>query len=268
MRPAMQASDTPLLLRSDNAGVATLTLNRPDKFNTLSLDMLAALQDNLDAISCDPAVRVVVIAAAGRVFCAGHDLEEMRSDPSLEFQQALFRRCGKMMLTLTRLPQPVVARVQGVAAAAGCQLVSLCDLAVAADTARFAASGIKLGLFCSTPAVGLVRNMGRKQALEMLLTGDPIDAREAQRRGLVNRVVPLDVLDAEVDGLVRSLLAKSSTAMALGKQLFYRQLETGLETALQDAAEVMACSMMSEDARRGIDAHIAKSKPDWIERRA
>lgn len=263
MSAVPQAEDQPILLRNDSGGVTTLTLNRPQQFNSLSAAMLSELQGALDAIAADRSVRVVVIAGAGKAFCAGHDLKEMRANPAKAFQQALFRQCGNMMMTLTRLPQPVIARVHGIATAAGCQLVSMCDLAVAAEAARFAVSGINVGLFCSTPAVGLARNMGRKQALEMLLTGEFIDAREAQRRGLVNRVVAAEQLDAEVARLAQSILSKSPAALAMGKQVFYQQLEMGLDAAYQLAAEVMACNMMAEDAQEGIDAFMAKRAPQW-----
>ena len=244
-------------------GVSTLILNRPAQFNPLSTAMLSALQAELDALAADPTVRVVVIAGKGKAFCAGHDLREMRANPDKSFQQSLFRQAGKLMMTLTRMPQPVIARVHGVAAAAGCQLVAMCDLAVATDVAKFSVPGINVGLFCSTPAVGLSRNMGRKQAMEMLLTGDFIDALEAQRRGLVNRAVPADALDAEIDRLAASILAKSSAAVALGKKLFYDQGEMGLDGAYQLAAETMACNMMLEDAAEGIDAFSEKRKPTW-----
>jgi len=263
MSAVLQSGDDALVLRHDADGVTTLTLNRPAQFNALSQAMLAALQESLDAIAADPAVRVLVLAGAGKAFCAGHDLKEMRATPTKEFQQALFRQCGKVMMTLTRMPQPVIARVHGVATAAGCQLVSMCDLAVAADVAKFAVSGINLGLFCSTPSVGLARNMGRKQALEMLLTGEFIDALEAHRRGLVNRVVPAEDLDAEVARLGASIVAKSPLAVKMGKQMFYQQLEMGLEAAYQYAAEVMACNMMAEDAQHGVDCFIEKKKPEW-----
>jgi enoyl-CoA hydratase/carnithine racemase len=258
-----QSTDQPVLLRADEGGVATLTLNRPSQFNSLSRELVGQLQSELDAIRQDSSVRVVVIAGAGKAFCAGHDLKEMRSDSSKEFQQALFRQCGRMMMTLTELPQPVIARVHGIATAAGCQLVSMCDLAVAAQGAKFAVSGINLGLFCSTPAVGLSRNLTRKQAFEMLVTGDFIDAETARQRGLVNRVVPAEELDAEVGRLAASILAKSPVVVAMGKQNFYRQLEMGLEGAYQLAAETMACNMLTEDARDGIDAFIDKRKPTW-----
>lgn len=263
MSAVPQAEDQPILLRNDAEGVTTLTLNRPQQFNSLSAAMLSELQGALDAIAADRSVRVVVIAGAGKAFCAGHDLKEMRANPAKAFQQALFRQCGNMMMTLTRLPQPVIARVHGIATAAGCQLVSMCDLAVAAEGARFAVSGINVGLFCSTPAVGLARNMGRKQALEMLLTGEFIDAQEAQRRGLVNRVVAPEQLDAEIARLAQSIISKSPAALTMGKQVFYQQLEMGLDAAYQLAAEVMACNMMAEDAQEGIDAFMAKRAPQW-----
>jgi enoyl-CoA hydratase/carnithine racemase len=252
-----------VLLRQDEAGVATLTLNRPAQFNALSEELLAALQTALDAIAGDAAVRAVVIAGAGKAFCAGHDLKEMRANHDKAYMQQLFKQCGRVMTRLTELPQPVIARVHGIATAAGCQLVASCDLAVAAETARFAVSGINVGLFCATPSVALGRNMGRKEAMEMLLTGDFIDAAEAQRRGLVNRVVPAEQLDAEVRTLTDSIRAKSAVAVAMGKRMFYRQLEMGLDGAYQLAAETMACNMMSEDAAEGIDAFMAKRPPQW-----
>ena len=256
--------EDPLVLRSDRAdGLTTLTLNRPGQFNSLSKEMLTAIKTELDAIAADESVRVVVIAGAGKAFCAGHDLKEMRANHDKGFMQALFRQCGELMLTLTRMPQPVIARVHGIATAAGYQLVSMCDLAMAADVARFAVSGINVGLFCSTPAVGLARNLGRKSALEMLLTGDFIDAMEAKSKGLVNRVVPADALDAEVERLVQSILAKSAVAVRIGKGMFYKQLEMGLSEAYDYASEVMACNMMSEDAGEGIDAFMQKRKPEY-----
>jgi len=263
MSAVPQSANEPILLRSDEGRVTTLTLNRPAQFNCLSQALIGELQGQLDAIAKDAAVRVVVIAGTGKAFCAGHDLKEMRSDPSKAFQQQVFRQCGRMMTTLTELPQPVIARVHGIATAAGCQLVSMCDLAVAAESARFAVSGINLGLFCSTPGVGLSRNVHRKQAFEMLVTGDFIDAETARQRGLVNRVVAADQLDAEIRKLTDSICAKSSVAVAMGKQLFYRQLEMGLDGAYQLASETMACNMMAEDAQEGIDAFIEKRKPVW-----
>ena len=253
----------PLLLRQDAGGVVTLTLNRPAQFNSLSRELLAALQAELDRIARDPQARVVVIAGAGKAFCAGHDLKEMRSDPSKAFQKALFEQCSRLMLTITSIPQPVIARVHGIATAAGCQLVATCDLAVASENARFAVSGVNLGLFCSTPSVALARNLGRKQAMEMLLTGDFIDARTALDQGLVNRVVPAEQLDAEVGKLAGAILAKTPVAIGIGKRLFYQQIEQGLEGAYALASEAMACNMVSDDAREGIDAFVAKRPPNW-----
>lgn len=254
----------PILLREDRAdGRTTLVLNRPAQFNSLSNAMLEALLAELKAIAADKRVRTVVIQGAGKAFCAGHDLKEMRSNHDKAFMQALFKLCAKVMLAIQEMPQPVIARIHGIATAAGCQLVSMCDLAVAADVAKFAVSGINVGLFCSTPAVGLSRNMGRKEALEMLLTGEFIDAEEAKARGLVNRVVPLGDLDESVEALVQSILAKSPVAVATGKQMFYKQLEMGIEAAYQYAGEVMACNMMAVDAAEGIDAFIEKRKPVW-----
>ena len=260
----MNSPNEPCLLRADRAdGLTTLTLNRPGQFNSLSREMLTAIQQELDAIAADPAVRVVVIGGAGKAFCAGHDLKEMRANHDKAFMQALFKQCGELMLTITRMPQPVIARVHGIATAAGCQLVSMCDLAVAADVAKFAVSGINVGLFCSTPAVGLARNLGRKNALEMLLTGEFIDAMEARAKGLVNRVVPADALDAEIERLAQSILAKSAVAVRIGKGMFYKQLEMGLAEAYDYAGEVMACNMMSEDAGEGIDAFMQKRPPQY-----
>jgi enoyl-CoA hydratase/carnithine racemase len=252
-----------ILLRKSEGGVVTLTLNRPDQFNSLSEELLAELQAALDAVAADPAARVVVLAGAGKAFCAGHDLKQMRANHSKEYMQKLFRQCGRVMTTITSIPQPVIARVHGIATAAGCQLVASCDLAVASDNARFAVSGINVGLFCSTPAVALSRNMGRKEALEMLLTGEFIDAGEAQRRGLVNRVAKIEALDEEIGKLAASICAKSAAAVRLGKQLFYKQLEMGVDGAYQMASETMACNMMFEDAGEGIDAFMAKRKPEW-----
>lgn len=243
-------------------GVVLLTLNRPDAFNALSEALLDALQANLGAIAQSDA-RVVVIAGAGRAFCAGHDLKEMRAAPLIEYYQALFARCTNMMLTIQRMPQPVIARVHGIATAAGCQLVAMCDLAVAADTARFAVSGVNLGLFCATPSVPLSRNLSRKAALEMLLTGDFIDAHAAREQGLVNRVVAFDELDAAVASLASSICAKPVEAVRAGKALFYRQLEMGVEAAYQLAGQSMACNMMDDSALEGVQAFIEKRAPDW-----
>ena len=254
----------PLLLQSrDPRGVVTLTLNRPQAFNALSTAMLEALQSALDAVAADDHSRVVVIAAAGRAFCAGHDLKEIRAEPSLTGLQVLFGQCSRLMLSLQRLPVPVLARVHGIATAAGCQLVAMCDLAVASSEARFAVSGVNVGLFCATPGVALSRNLSRKAAFEMLVTGQFITADEALRKGLVNRVVDAAQLDAEVEALVASIVAKPRVAIAMGKALFYRQLETGIEAAYDDAGRTMACNMMDASALEGVQAFIEKRPPDW-----
>lgn len=252
----------PLVHTKLEDGVLTLTLNRPQQYNALSWAMLEALREALSSAQ-DPAVRVVVLAGAGKAFCAGHDLKEMRANCTLDFQRRLFALCSEVMLSLIRLPVPVIARVHGIATAAGCQLVGMCDLAVASSQARFAVSGINVGLFCSTPSVALSRNMGRKEAFEMLVTGEFIDAEEAYRRGLVNRVAAPESLDEEVERLAAAIKAKSPVAVRMGKELFYRQLEMGIEAAYQLAGEVMACNMMAEDAAEGIDAFIEKRPPQW-----
>jgi len=256
----------PVVLRSQDArGVITLTLNRPQAFNALSEAMLAALQREFDAIAQDESVRVVVLAAEGKAFCAGHDLKEMRAAPSLEYYQRLFTQCAEVMLGIQRLPVPVIARVQGIATAAGCQLVAMCDLAVASSTAKFAVSGVNLGLFCSAPGVALSRNILRKAAFEMLVTGEFISAQEAQARGLVNRVAEPKQLDAEVEKLVATIVAKPRIAVAMGKQLFYRQAELDIAAAYKTAAQSMACNMMDEVALEGVQAFIDKRKPRWNE---
>jgi enoyl-CoA hydratase/carnithine racemase len=258
------SNDEPLVKRSrDSRGVVTLTLNRPQAYNALSEALLGALQRELDSIAADESVRVVVLAAEGKAFCAGHDLREMRAEPSQEYYERLFAQCSRMMLSLTRLPVPVIARVQGIATAAGCQLVAQCDLAVASSAARFAVSGVNLGLFCSTPAVPLSRNVSRKRAFEMLVTGEFIDAQEALARGLVNRVAEPAQLEAETTRLVASILAKPRVAVAMGKELFYRQAELGLASAYEAAGETMACNMMEEAALEGVQAFIEKRPPRW-----
>jgi enoyl-CoA hydratase/carnithine racemase len=246
------AADAPFVRVDRDGPVVRLTLNRAAKYNVLSAAMMTALKESLDAVASDRSARVIVLAAEGRAFCAGHDLNEMGPDIATEGMRALFGVCSELMLTIRALPQPVIARVQGVATAAGCQLVAMCDLAVASDDARFAVSGINLGLFCSTPSVALSRNLLQKPALEMLLTGDFIDAATARERGLVNRVVPSAQLDAEVDALAAQIAAKSPEAIALGKRLFYEQLELSIEAAYERASDVMACNAGTEDARRGI----------------
>jgi enoyl-CoA hydratase/carnithine racemase len=260
VNPSLQ----PLLRRERDArGVITLTLNRPQAFNALSEELLRTLQGELDALAQDETARVLVLAGAGKAFCAGHDLRELRAQPSLGYYRRLFGECTRMMLTVRRLPIPVIARVHGIATAAGCQLVAQCDLAVASNEARFAVSGVKLGLFCSTPAVPLSRNVGRKQAFEMLVTGEFIDAAEARSRGLVNRVVAPAELDAEVERLAAGILAKPRAAIALGKELFYRQAELGIEAAYQSATETIACNMMEATALEGVQAFIEKRPPRW-----
>lgn len=257
------ASDEPILIRHEREGVVTLTLNRAGQYNALSEEMLQALQQNLDALAADEAVRCVVIAAAGKAFCAGHDLKQMRSNPRQEYYEDLFGRCGRVMQRIVNLPVPVIARVQGMATAAGCQLVASCDLAVAAESATFAVSGINVGLFCSTPAVALSRAIAPKQAFEMLVTGRFIPASEALSHGLVSRVVPDAELDAALASLTAEICAKSPVAIRTGKAMFGRQRSMGLAEAYDYAGQVMACNMMAEDAAEGIDAFIAKRKPVW-----
>jgi enoyl-CoA hydratase/carnithine racemase len=264
---AVQSAVTPtaaqVILTEDAPGVVRLTMNRPQAFNALSEGLLDALTESLVVLGTDTSVRVVVLAGAGKAFCAGHDLREMRATPSADYYRRLFERCTRMMMAIQRMPQPVIARVQGVATAAGCQLVAMCDLAVADAGARFAVSGVNLGLFCSTPGVALSRNLPRKQAMEMLLTGDMIDAAQAQARGLVNRVVNADELDTEVARLAASICAKPAVAIAAGKGLFYRQLEMGVEAAYQLAGQTMACNMMDDAALEGVQAFLDKRPPGW-----
>ncbi|MEZ0169961.1 enoyl-CoA hydratase [Microvirga sp. TS319] len=260
---AQIASDEPILTRDEREGVVTLTLNRPGQYNALSEEMLRALQRNLDELAADGAVRCVVIAAAGKAFCAGHDLKQMRSHPHQDYYEDLFERCGRVMQSIVNLPVPVIARVQGMATAAGCQLVASCDLAVAAESATFAVSGINVGLFCSTPAVALSRNVAPKQAFEMLVTGRFVSASEALSYGLINRVAPDAELDAAVASLTVEICAKSPVAIRTGKAMFGRQRSMSLEEAYAYAGQVMACNMMAEDAAEGIDAFIGKRKPVW-----
>lgn len=254
----------PYVLRDDDEGVVRLTLNRGARYNPLSRSMIAALQQEVDALAADPGARVVVLAADGKGFCAGHDLGEMRAHADDEaWQHLLFEECNRLMVALTRLPQPVVARVHGIATAAGCQLVSMCDLAVAAQEARFALPGVAIGVFCSTPAVGVARSVGRKRAMELLLTGAPVDAATALEWGLVNRVVPADALDAEVDALARSIAGRSAAVVANGKRTFYAQLDEGLEPAYACAADAMVRDLSGADAAEGIDAFLGKRAPVW-----
>ena len=263
--PALKTNE-PILLRDDSGTAARLTLNRPEARNALSAPLMAALQDALDAIACDDAVRVVVIAANGPAFCAGHDLRELRADPRREMYEALFAQCSRLMTTILRLPKPVIARVHGTATAAGCQLVATCDLAVASNNAQFATPGVNIGLFCSTPMVALTRAVSRKAAMEMLLTGEPIDAAEAQRLGLVNDVVDASALDGAVAVLAAKIAGKSRHVVAIGKEAFYRQLELGVDDAYAYASAVMTRNMLAADAREGIDAFLAKRKPTWEDR--
>jgi enoyl-CoA hydratase/carnithine racemase len=252
-----------LIEARDARGVVTLTMNRPASFNALGEQMLEALQSALDRLRQDESVRALILAATGKAFCAGHDLKEMIAQPELAYYQKLFAQCSRMMLALQQLPVPVIARVQGVATAAGCQLVAQCDLAVASTEARFAVSGVNFGLFCATPSVPLLRNVAPKQAMEMLVTGEFISAQEAQARGLVNHAVAPDQLDAQVERLVQSIVAKPRVALAMGKELFYRQREMGIEAAYQLAAQSMAANMMEGCALEGVTAFTQKRKPAW-----
>ncbi|WP_440454130.1 enoyl-CoA hydratase [Psychrobacter sp. ASPA161_9] len=262
-------TNEPLVIREDSkdsSGVVTLTLNRPKQFNALSVDMLSAMQTELDSIAQDNNIRLVVIAANGKAFCAGHNLKEMRANSDEAFHSALFKQCSQMMLTINQMPQVVIAKVQGIATAAGCQLVSACDLAVASDDAKFATSGINVGLFCSTPAVAVSRNLSRKQAFEMLITGEFIDANMALQQGLINRVAPADQLDATLQSLIDVITAKSSVAVKTGKDMFYKQLDMDLADAYEYAGKVMTCNMMADDVSEGIDAFIEKRHAVWTGR--
>ena len=253
----------PVLIRHEAGAVARLVMNRPEARNALSVALMGALREELDALARDTDIRAVIIAGNGPAFCAGHDLKEMRANPDRESCEDLFRQCGALMVSITRLPQPVIARVHGIATAAGCQLVATCDLAVAGPHARFATPGVNLGLFCSTPMVALSRAVGRKAAMEMLLTGIPVDGETALRFGLINRVVSEDALDATVDQLAATIAGKSSLTISLGKEAFYRQLELGLEEAYAYASGVMTRNMLADDAAEGIDAFLEKRTPQW-----
>ena len=259
----IETAEAPVLGRHDALGITTLTLDRPAQRNALSLALMAALQAELDAIREDSRVRVVVLAGTGPAFCAGHDLKELRSRNDRAFYETVFERCSALMQAITTLPQPVIGRVHGVATAAGCQLVASADLAIAADTARFATPGVNIGLFCSTPMVALTRNVGRKQAMEMLLTGEAIDAATALRLGLVNRVVGEAALDAAVAAMAETIRAKSRVTLRLGKEAFYRQLEQPLAEAYAYAGRVMTLNMLERDAHEGIDAFLARRPPVW-----
>ena len=261
--PSAAGEGEPLLLQRRAGGVAYLTLNRPAQYNALSEQMLAALHAALESLAADSAVRAVVLGGAGRAFCAGHDLKQMQANRSLGYYQRLFDDCSRLMMRIQTLPQPVIARVHGVATAAGCQLVAMCDLAVAAEDARFAVSGVNIGLFCATPSVPLSRNIGRKAAFEMLVTGEFIDAATAMQRGLINRCVAADRLDAEIERLTAAIVAKPPSVIAAGKALFYRQLELGLAPAYQIAGQAMACNMIDDIAQEGVAAFIEKRTPSW-----
>ncbi len=253
----------PILLREDIDGVATLTLNRPKQRNALSRALMAELQRELAAIADDRTVKVVVLAAAGPAFCAGHDLKEVRENDGEPFFKALFEQCSELMMAINRLPQIVIAKVHAMATAAGCQLVAACDLAVAANTAKFATPGVNIGLFCSTPMVAISRNVGRKKMMEMLVTGEPLDAVTAEAAGLLNKVVPAEELDAAVDALAAKITSKSPLTLTIGKEAFYRQLEQPMDDAYAYASAVMTRNMLARDAREGIDAFIEKRAPVW-----
>jgi enoyl-CoA hydratase/carnithine racemase len=258
--------NTPVLLKESDRGVLRLTLNRPNARNALSVALMSALLEALARAATDPQARVVVIAGAGPAFCAGHDLRELRTDPQRETYERVFAQCSELMLAIVRLPKPVIAEVHGVATAAGCQLVATCDLAVAAADTSFATPGVNIGLFCSTPMVALTRAVGRKAAMEMLLTGKLIDAETAQAIGLINRVVPREGLRDAVDGLAREIASKSALTVKIGKEAFYRQAELDLAAAYRYAAEVMTTNMLARDAGEGIDAFLAKRAPSWHDR--
>ena len=258
-----QQADAALILRNDLGGVATLTLNRPDQRNALSVDLMSAIEAELATIATDETVRAVVIAANGPAFCAGHDMKEMRANPDEKYYLDLFEQCSRMMLAINRLPQPVIARIHALATAAGCQLVATCDLAVAGHSAWFATPGVHIGLFCSTPMVALSRNVGRKQAMEMLLTGDRVEAEQAERWGLINKVVDDDKLDQEIAGITAKLTSKSPLTLAIGKEAFYAQIDMDVEAAYAYASEAMTRNMLARDAEEGIDAFLEKRQPTW-----
>lgn len=266
MADAVSGGDDALVLVDRMGSIARLTLNRPEQFNALTGEMIGRLDGALRSLGADPSVRVIVLAAAGRAFCAGHDLRDVQQTVAAGGQVAaaeLFARCSRMMQTIQTIPQPVIARVHGIATAAGCQLVAMCDLAVASSDARFAVSGVNLGLFCATPGVAVSRNMSRKQAFEMLVTGEFIDASTAFERGLINRVVAADSLDHEIASLAATICAKPADAIGMGKQLFYRQLEMGIAGAYQLAGQTMACNLVAEATQEGIEAFLEKRPPRW-----
>ena len=261
--PDLSPDNQPVLRSQPEPGIVRLTLNRPKAYNALSVSMMTALQAELDAVKADRSVKVVILAANGPGFCAGHDLKEVRANPGRQPYEALFRQCSTLMQSVVALPQPVIAQVHGVASAAGCQLVASCDLAVTADTARFATPGVNIGLFCSTPMVALSRNVSRKHAMEMLLTGDLLPAVRAAEIGLVNRVVPEAGLADAALALALQIAAKSPLTVKIGKEAFYRQNEMPLAQAYDYASRVMTENMLARDAEEGIDAFIEKRDPKW-----
>jgi len=260
-------SGEPTVLRTDEKNVCTLTLNRPRARNALTLKMIDSVTSELQALKTDTSIRVVILAGAGPVFCSGHDLKQLKDYNDPEWTLTLFERCAEMMLTLTQIPQPVIARVHGTATAAGCQLVATCDLAIASDDAKFATPGVNIGLFCSTPMVALSRNIGRKRAMQMLLTGEPITAKDAETAGLINTAVPSGMLDETVDKLVGSICSKSPRILEIGKNAFYEQIDKNIAEAYAYTAAVMARNMMEDDCVEGIDAFIAKRPPEWAKLR-
>lgn len=256
----------PYILRDDNQGITTLTLNRPQQYNVLSLDMLTMLSTMLTDIAQDDSVRVVVLAANGKAFCSGHNLKQMQDNPNYDYQHHLFTTCSGVMQQIRQLPQPVIAKVQGIATAAGCQLVASCDLAVAADTAMFATSGIRVGLFCSTPAVAVSRSLPTKKAFELLVTGEFMSADEALNSGFVNQVTSIHELDAATQTMAQHIITKSPLAITIGKRMFYQQLTMPIDEAYEFASQTMADNMMADDAKEGIDAFISKRQPTWTGR--
>lgn len=256
--------DTPYVLEERNSGLIRLTLNRGSRFNPLSLGMIQALDAALIRLAADSSARVIVLAGEGKGFCAGHDLKEMRAHAKDDvWQRTMFDACNRLMMRMTEIPQPIIARVHGIATAAGCQLVSMCDLAFAADTATFALPGVNIGVFCSTPAVGVARNIGRKRAMEMLLTGEMFDAAQAERWGLINRAVPAEKLDELVNQFAGRIASRSRSVVGLGKQTFYAQVDQRLAGAYETAGSTMVCNVALDDAAEGIDAFLQKRPPQW-----
>jgi enoyl-CoA hydratase/carnithine racemase len=258
-----QQLHTELVQHIDSSGVATLTLNRPDQRNALSVGLMSAIETKLAAIATDETIRAVVIAANGPAFCSGHDIKEMRANCDEKYYKNLFEQCSRMMLAITRLPQPVIARVHALATAAGCQLIATCDLAIAGRSATFATPGVQIGLFCSTPMVALCRNVGRKKAMEMLLTGDKVDAEQAEHWGLINKVVDDDRLDQAIADITTTLVSKSPLTLSIGKKAFYTQIDMEVEAAYVYASQTMVRNMLAHDAGEGIDAFLEKRQPTW-----